>query len=48
MSPEMEKALIELRRIICDEYPHTTEATVRFKLNGVVEVEVEAKQAGRI
>ena len=47
MSPEMEKALVELRKVICTEHPNTVRATVQFELNGRVEIEIEEKQVGR-
>ena len=43
MSPEMEKALFELRKVICTEHPNTVRATVHFELNGRVEIEIEEK-----
>lgn len=48
MSPEMEKALVELRKVICTEHPDTVRATVHFELYGRVEVEIEEKQVGRV
>ena len=48
MSPEMEKALIELRKVVCTEHPNTVRATVQFELNGRVVIEMEEKQVGRV
>ena len=48
MSPEMEKALVELRKVICTEHPNIVHATVQFELDGVVRIEIEEKQVGRV
>ena len=48
MSPEMEKALVELRRVICTEHPNAVRATVQFELCGRVEIEIEERQVGRV
>ena len=48
MSPEMTKALVELRKIICTEHPNTVRVTVHFERNGRVEIEIEEKQVSRI
>ena len=48
MSPEMEKALTELRKVICTEHPNVVYATVQFELGGVVRIEIKEEQVGRV
>ena len=48
MSPELEKALIELRKVICAEHPHAIEAIIRFELEGRVEIDIQERQVSKL